>query len=267
MKSKPADLSERVDAIFEESLRISKESLRISKEAKDIEIRKGALESAGGELDKSVGYVKNSMRKGEQLDDRFLDYAFYHYGSEADKKKVREVKKFFTDFSKYSNQLILENCEGYSWADTMKEGEEERTILLGRLQEDAYTIEMPHRSVKAVTNNLKTFKKSEGWRNAQEDLLLNDFIYKLGRDSIGVIGLSEILEKMHPSSKSSLPKGIYMDLFSPIEKRATFGRSLKYDSEPHHSLIVGDEAVRHYLEEQNLEVVIQSVSSAKIPNI
>ena len=255
-KSKPKDLAERIHAVFEEDS-------RISKEAKDIENRKEMLDSAGKNLDDAIGYARKLMEKGVQLEDCFLDYAFYHHGSRAN-ETIKSTKDFFTNFSKYSGQLILENKKGYSWENTTGKGYEERRVILGRLQQDTYDIEMPIRLVKARTDNLKIFETKKGWKDTKKELLLNDFIYEMGDIYSRIVGLPRMKSKDIGRSR---PKGIYMDIFSPREEGRRFGGSITYDSEPHRSLIVGDEAVNHYLKKQKLEVITQSVSPVEIPKI
>ena len=145
------------------------------------------------------------------------------------------------------------------------EGYEERSISLGRLQQDAYSIEMPNRLVKTLTDNLKIFKESKGWKGSQKEILLNDFIYNLDD---GSTKLAEAIQKtIRTTFEQNKFDGIYIDIFSPRNTERKFGGTITYDSEPHRSLIVGDEAVRHYLKNQKLEVVTKSVSPMEIPNV
>ncbi|MCK5320974.1 hypothetical protein KAJ38_00165 [Candidatus Pacearchaeota archaeon] len=246
--------------------------LNILKDSQMIKILEKRLESDKVTLEESVDYARNLMDKKVQLEDPFLDYAFYHYGSDTN-KKVERIRKLFANFSKYSGQLILENHEGHHWSNILSKGYEERSISLGRLQQNAYTIEMPGRLVEAVTSGLKIFRKSDGWKDNKTNLRLNDFIYEFLKTSDYhpnkmSIKLAKLMQKgRHAIFKSIRPKGIYIDIFSPVQREQSFGPSINYDSEPHTSLIVGDKAVRHYLKNQKLEVVTKSVSSAGIPGI
>ena len=116
-----------------------------------------------------------------------------------------------------------------------------------------------------MTDNLKIFKGGERFENAQKNLLLNSFVYKLRSKSTNII---ELVEKMKSSlCENFRPEGMYIDIFSLKNIGPSFGESINYDAEPHHSLIAGDKAVRHYLKKQRLETITRSVSPVEIPNM
>ncbi|MFH1291273.1 MAG: hypothetical protein ABIH79_01825 [archaeon] len=264
-KSKSAELEEKVKTILEEDLRISKEAQRIKYD-------ENCLESDRKNLNESVKYARNLMDKKVQLENNFLDYTFYHYGSEAS-KKIKSIEKFFINLSKYSGQLILENSAGCNFSGVFHKKYEEGSIFLGRLQPITYSIRMPERSVEAVTFNLKIFRKSDGWKNAETNLHLDNFIneflkiseYKSNNTVKKIISLLQ--KGKYALLKNNRPEGIYIDIFSPIQRGLTFGPAISYDYEPHQSLIVGDKAVRHYLKKQKLEIIKKLVSLVEIPNI
>jgi len=261
MKHKPSDLSEQVRAILEE------DSI-ISCKVREIELQKEILQSDRARLDEAVRNVRELMMKGARLDNIFVDYAFYHYGAEAG-RKISQIEKFFTKLSEYRNQLILENCEGYEWRNATEEEKVERTILIGRLQQNPYVIETPYRLAKAVMDNTKIFRKSKGWENTKKDLLLDCFADRLNQNSPNIGEFSGLLGELLFPQKNLRPEGIYIDIFSEMETEETFGEPgfPYYSHEPHQSLIVGDKAVRHYLEKQNLKIITQKISPAGIPNI
>ena len=125
---------------------------------------------------------------------------------------------------------------------------------------------MPSRELVANASTLKRFYETAGWEDFRRDSIrLNNFFetfLKLRNDYVkperAFSGINFIGER---------PGGIYIDINSPPSPQESYGGSRTYDSEPHVSLIIGNKAVKHYLDGQDLKVTTKSVRDAGTPVI
>lgn len=210
--------------------------------------------------------LKNSMISGERLEDFFVDYALFHYGSDGI-KMVGAVNEFFEEFEKFKGQLILEDVVGYTLNMPRGQGIHYGGYQkVGRLDKD-----------NALDNRIVISKDRMIYTTNIDPLM----IAKDGRDFAesggNIIGLNEYIDAFAKGNRTRLDEifgsstigenGLRIDIRSPIHPEATIGGSKRYDSEPHQSLIVGDKLVRKYFDENPQEVVLTQKRTREIPFI
>lgn len=217
------------------------------------------IDTMDSKLKRDYLVLKDRMIKGEKLKDPALDYAVFHFGPDAT-KKTREVRHFFANIEELKGQLILEDLVGYELKVGMRRLENiPRSFNLGRLLTDdlPYLID-DNRTVttNVFTNYLATTKY--GWIEQPHPLIINPYIDSYVERPI-IHGLGE--------EEGEKEEKFRVEIRSPINRSATIGASKSYDSEPHKILIVGDNAVKTYLEKEGIKVSNVSKSPLGIPNI
>ena len=227
----------------------------------------------------SVGKLQQSMRKGERLKDDLADFCFFNYGADMP-LKLPHVKVFVDELQKYEGQLMVIDYSGFDWTTTqivdgkMSCGREEQRIELARLGNPVYKIKMPERNLITQTTGQRIFSSHSGWRDSGEiglDVFLCSF---LGSQTSATNGMADTLYtellKHAPKGFVPNPPGFRVGVYSPIItdfSQMPIGGSTKYDKEPHLYLVVGNEATKHYLSQQDLTVRRNVTEQPKIPEV
>lgn len=279
--AKQTDLEAKFDRVFHLNERIGAQKHRISAQQTILNRYEKSLRN---ELIKA----RELMRQGQRLEDPIQDYCFFHYGFYAP-ENTEAITIFLSELEEYSGQLILENLAGYTAHNLPVCGglqKVDREIRLARLSSDGegkpYEIVMPHRHLKARTKSpTKEFIRETGWQDTTTDsFYLNVYVNAfIGNSETKDLDeqLKKIIEavKEHSQEIFLTPKlkeiqGFRVDISPPFEidsQPRIGGTRTEYDSEPHQSLIVGDEAVKKYLEGQDLTVEAIKAFVAGIPEL
>jgi hypothetical protein len=163
------------------------------------------------------------------------------------------VNGFFDRLAGYKGQLLVVDYSGSSWTSSrivdgqLDRGGTERKILLARLNNPVYSIIFPERNPVVNAVGQQAFFPSRGWTQSDEKISLDPF-----------------LRNYRPSESWIACGGLSAGVCS--EELEAFKRII-YDTEPHSRLVVGDNAVRDYLKNQNLTIRRQQISRAEIPQI
>lgn len=263
------DLDIKVRTIFETLEENQAKKNKLQESLKHLSVERDSLETMARKM-------QESMYKGKKLDDIETDFCFFHFGLDM-QNKVAEVRTFLNEMKKYGGQLLLINQEGYNWTSTqivdghLNSGRREREIELVRLSSMAYKIKQPGRNVVATASEKQRYVHNSGWSDYARDISLNTFLFEYSKRvespmSAAAIKLAEEVAKHFPKVVPK-PTGLRVDIYSPLIEQLKIGGSNQYDSEPHLSLVVGNEAVKYYLSQQKLVVKKIEENVANIPQI
>lgn len=182
-----------------------------------------------------------------------------------DRDGAEKVLYFLEEIEKWSGQKILEYHSGgtiYSTAIHLHSEKFEKYMIMGKLKTPAYLIKEEQIIANTIKKRYK-FTPSKGWKLTQEEIILNKFLDDyFPRNYLGWSQLQAFIAQSTPKSKKSQTlEGLTVDIF-PI-KEIKIGGGIKYDSSAKASLIIGNERVEKYLQNENLTIIEKRVE--KIP--
>ena len=196
----------------------------------------------------------------------------------------KKIGLFCSELVKYLKQRILTFTSGGVQYTTQIGNEEkrfEKRILVGRLVDPGYRFDTDGDLI-ATTDKLFMFNSSKGWAFTNKRVYLNLFLERFSEDmDINAKKDPRILEIEKRLSKAQILggeppeiKGLRVDIYSERiilripgmpEPPLPIGGYTEYDSNPTHSLRVGNELVDYFLQHQNLTVTRVVKSKAELP--